>query len=51
MGYIEITDRTYRELLSVAVTWHTTVTGALARLVTEFAGAFEPARVSHFRSE
>jgi hypothetical protein len=42
MGYIEISDRTYRELLSVAVAWHTTVTGALARLVTEFAGTFEP---------
>lgn len=42
MGYIEISDQTYRELLSVAVAWHTTVTGALARLVTELAGSLEP---------
>jgi hypothetical protein len=41
MGYIEITDRTYRELLTVAITWRTTVTAALARLVAECASGFE----------
>ncbi|MBT8227502.1 MAG: hypothetical protein HKP61_20210 [Dactylosporangium sp.] len=38
MGYIEVTDQTYRELLSMAAAWHTTVCGALAKLVSDFTG-------------
>ena len=38
MGYIEVTDQTYRELLSLAVAWRTNVTGALAKLIYEVVG-------------
>ena len=37
MGYIEITDRTYRELLSLAAAWRTSVAGALTKLVDDVA--------------
>ena len=37
MPQIEVDDRTYRELELLAVAWHTTITEAVARLITTVA--------------